>query len=155
MRHVPLNDFFNATHANWYGTSALAVSGNNGRTVFMAVGAYPSLGPGSIWRSDNGGGSFEMITPPTWGVPLFANSSPRRGSGERLAVHQRNDSVVLFGSFRSGLWRTADGGATWTNSTPPGFPGATEMGALCLLAMPSRTAPPGTEDTILAAVHSE
>jgi hypothetical protein len=36
-----------------------------------------------------------------------------RWCGERLAVSSAKTPVILFGSRSNGLWRSADGGASW------------------------------------------
>jgi hypothetical protein len=155
ITHVPLNDGFNATHRNWYGTSGLAVSGSDGNTVFLAVGAYHDESYGAIFRSNNGGTTWIQITPPLWPVELYANDNKWRGNGERLAVHQGDDDILLFSSFADGMWRTDDGGSTWSQLPSSVFPRESAgFGAPSVLFLPAATSPAGTEDTVFACLFN-
>jgi hypothetical protein len=43
----------------------------------------------------------------------FGGNENGRNNGERLAVDPNDDRVLLLGTRSSGLWRSADFGATW------------------------------------------
>jgi photosystem II stability/assembly factor-like uncharacterized protein len=71
---------------------------------------------GSIYRSNDAGVSWTKTA--LTGLTFNANAHYRQ-QGERLAVHPTDPNVVYFGSpdFTSpqqGLYKTTDGGATWT-----------------------------------------
>lgn len=114
---IPLNDGFPYSKRNLYGVSSLAVSSSNPLRVFAAFGGYLDQEPSGIFGSTDGGDNWSQLTPATWPVAIGGNdyTHTSRATGERLAVHPADDSILLFGSELSGLWRSADGGGTWAN----------------------------------------
>src|SRR5207302_8838783 len=71
---------------------------------------------GEILRSADQGRSWRVSTLP---IQLAANQDGG-GMGERLAVDPSDDRVLYLASPANGLWRSADGGATWSQVS--GFP---------------------------------
>ena len=115
---VPLTDGFSYRDRNLYGGEALAVSFQSTARVFASLGAYMEADEvaSAIFGSEDGGGSWRRLSPPGWGVRGSANNVSTRGLGERLAVHPRDEAILLYSSYADGLWRCADAGAaapTW------------------------------------------
>jgi xyloglucan-specific exo-beta-1,4-glucanase len=105
-----------ATWHNW-GVDALALDPQNDEVVYTAFGMYTnSYDPsnGAIGKSTDRGAtwSFANLTFKVGG------NMPGRGMGERLAVDPANSDIVYFGARSGhGLWKSTDGGATFSNVT--------------------------------------
>ena len=102
--------------------NALALDRSAPRTVF--AGTYSS----GVWRSADGGA--------TWKRVLFGGKDlpDRHAPVNALAVDPVNAKVVYAATdtgFNAGVWRSADGGATWTQSTT-GLPNHFRLNALAL-----------------------
>lgn len=66
--------------------------------------AVINAAPGEIWKTEDGGGSWDQLGPP------FAGAY-----GNIIAVDCSNDVVIVInGSTPSEIGRSSDGGATWT-----------------------------------------
>ena len=88
--------------------NALALDRSAPRTVF--AGTYSS----GVWRSVDGGA--------TWKRVLFGGKDlpDRHAPVNALAIDPANAKVVYAATdtgFNAGVWRSADGGAAWTQST--------------------------------------
>lgn len=84
--------------------SALAIDPSAPATLYAALvdgGVYKSLDRGRRWRA-SGSGLPE---------PAGSDFSPRAGG---LAIDPTNPSTVYFDHRREGLFRSTDGGATWS-----------------------------------------
>lgn len=69
---------------------------------------------GSIIRSSDQGATWAATHLPF----KLGGNMPGRGAGERLAVDPQNPDVLYFGARSGhGLWRSTDGGLTFTNLT--------------------------------------
>ena len=102
--------------------NALALDRSAPRTVF--AGTYSS----GVWRSADGGA--------TWKRVLFGGKDlpDRHAPVNALAIDPANAKVVYAATdtgFNAGVWRSADGGATWTQSTT-GLPSNFRLNALAL-----------------------
>ena len=49
----------------------------------------------------------------------MGGNSEGRGTGERLAVDPNNGKILFYGSNQNGLWRSSDGGASFSNIAFP------------------------------------
>jgi photosystem II stability/assembly factor-like uncharacterized protein len=106
---IPLLDFTGFNDWNQLGVESIAADPLNAGKVWAAVGEYPTSGDGEVLRSDNQGRTWQAATLP---FPLDSNENGR-DMGERLAVDPDNDDILYLASPGNGLWRSADGGATW------------------------------------------
>lgn len=78
---------------------------------------YAGTEPGGLFRSEDGGETFELVRP-LWDHPTRERWEPGGGG---LAVHTvvtdpRDAGSVTVAVSAGGVYRTADGGATWTPS---------------------------------------
>lgn len=120
QRWVPLTDWIGAADDNLIGIESIAVDPSDPSRVYLAAGTYlnAKAGNGAILRSRDRGRTFERADLPF----KMGGNDMGRGNGERLAVDPNDGRVVLFGSRTSGLWRSDDGGASW--SQQKSFPAA-------------------------------
>jgi len=94
----------NETNAVWM--VFLEFDPNNSRTIFA--------GGLRVWRSKNDGGTWQDVSPVLDGSPISA-----------VEVAQSNSKVVYVGTENGGIYRSTDGGNTWSDDlaspTLPGF----------------------------------
>ena len=108
---IPLLDWLGADDWNLYGVESIGVDPTDARRVYLAVGTYTQsfAGNGAILRSADQGRTWKRTDLP------FKNGGNEdgRSAGERLAVDPNQPRILYFGSRGSGLWKSADQGATW------------------------------------------
>jgi xyloglucan-specific exo-beta-1,4-glucanase len=109
-RWAPLMDFTSFNDWNTLGVESIAADPANPRQVWVAAGAYTSVGHGEILRSGNQGRTWQIAQLP---IPLASNQDGRN-MGERLAVDPHDDKILYLGSPANGLWRSIDGGVAWS-----------------------------------------
>ncbi len=114
-RWMPLLDWLGPSDWNLTGVESIGVDPTDARRVYLALGTYANdwAGNGAILRSSDGGRTWQRTDLP------FKNGGNMdgRSTGERLAVDPHQNSVLFFGSRDNGLWRSADYGATWSQTT--------------------------------------
>ncbi|MEZ0217178.1 MAG: WD40/YVTN/BNR-like repeat-containing protein [Rariglobus sp.] len=112
------------------GCSSVAVDPANVNVVLMAFPVrrsadmnttYPSLQE-NIYRSTDGGVTFTKGNLNVAGYPNGNNGTVFRAQGERLKVDPNNSNILYYCSAVNGLYRSADGGLTWTAVTAGGVP---------------------------------
>ncbi len=107
----PITDHFSADQSQYYGGESIALDPQNPNVVYIAAGKYLDQDPGAIFKSEDRGQSWSQ---PLLQLPMGGNE-PKRWLGERLAVDPSNSNHVLFGSRQDGLWRSQDGGQSWSS----------------------------------------
>lgn len=116
-RWVPLLDFTGFTDWNELGVESIAADPVDPAKVWVATGEYTqpwALPPdGEVLRSDDQGRTWQTAVLP---IQLGSNQDGRN-MGERLAVDPDDDSVLYLASPANGLWRSTDGGASWSQVT--------------------------------------
>jgi hypothetical protein len=113
---VPLLDW--TTPANWYeiGVETIAIDPENTKMLFMAVGEYAAEtydSDGAILISSNQGASFTSVSMP---FRIGSNDNGRNG-GERMQVDPNLGSVLFYGTYVDGLWKSTNTGTSWSKVT--------------------------------------
>jgi hypothetical protein len=113
-RWIPLLDSTGFNDWNELGVESIAPDPVNASKLWVATGeyTYPWAVPpdGEILRSANQGRSWQVTDLP---IQLASNENGRN-MGERLAVDPDDDRILYLASPANGLWRSADGGVTWS-----------------------------------------
>ncbi|KAH8664858.1 hypothetical protein BGZ61DRAFT_367211 [Ilyonectria robusta] len=111
-----------ATDSGWnrWGIDALALDPSDPDKVYTAVGMYTNdwqnrdPNNGSIGISSDKGATWTFTELPF----KVGGNMPGRGMGERLAVDPQNSDIVYFGARSgNGLWRSTNGGTSFTKVT--------------------------------------
>ncbi len=110
-----------------YGIDTIAVDPTNTSVVYIVFPTAQSCdvqcptGLVEIYKSVDGGLNF---TPGNMSAASIAGNpnGPHRTAGERLSVDPANPSVLYYGSDSQGLFRSGDGGTTWTQLTGASAP---------------------------------
>ncbi|MCM1984696.1 hypothetical protein [Lyngbya confervoides] len=108
-RWLAITDHFTRDQQNYYGGEALGLDPNNPNVVLIAAGQYSSEGPGTVFRSQDQGQSWQASDLRVG----MRSDEDKRWAGHRLVVSPHDSNLVLFGSRADGLWRSQDGGLTW------------------------------------------
>ena len=134
-RWVPLTDQFARSQSNYYGGEGLALDPSNPQIIYIAAGKYEWASPGTIFKSADQGRHWKKLP---LDLPMGGNEDHRWG-GPRLVVSPFHASVLLFGSRKSGLWRSADAGTSWKKVEA--FPGTPQAGTgITALAFSAKSA---------------
>lgn len=88
-----------------YQVASIATDPSN-PNVFMFVAAN------SLFKSNDGGNSFVWMQ--NFNVVAEGNKN-ERSFGERLQIDPNNSSNILYGSQTSGMWKSNDGGYSWSS----------------------------------------
>lgn len=111
---IPLLDHLSRQDGDLMGVLSIALDPANPDRVYAACGLY--LGQwsrkGAILRSDDRGRTWKVTELP---IHVGGNSDGR-GSGERLVVDPRNPQTLYYGSNQDGLWKSSDGGQSFTRT---------------------------------------
>jgi hypothetical protein len=107
----PLLDGFGRKDSSFQGIESLALDPQDANKVYLAAGMYSADwgGPAAILRSSNKGRNWQGTLMPF----KMGGNDDGRNCGEKLAVDPNLGSVLLFGSRKAGLWKSADSGVTW------------------------------------------
>jgi len=120
QRWIALTDWLGAEDENLMGIDGMAVDPNDPEALYLAAGTYmhERAGNAAILRSHDRGRTFARTDLPF----KLGGNELGRGNGERIAVDPHDGRVLFLGSRDSGLWRSADRGASWQRVA--GFPDA-------------------------------
>ncbi|MBV9945290.1 MAG: xyloglucanase [Myxococcales bacterium] len=116
-RWMPMLDWVSRDQSNWGGVESIAADPHDASVVYVAAGTYVTSGKGVFLRSNDQGRTFQTIVTQ---IPMGSNNDGR-SVGERLVVDPNDPSTLYFGSRTTGLWKSTDAAATWTNVAT--FPG--------------------------------
>ncbi|WP_333820814.1 InlB B-repeat-containing protein [Ohtaekwangia sp.] len=110
---IALLDWVSDAQGSYSGVESLAIDPQNPSTIYMLCGiAYMNGGATAILKSVDKGNTF-TITDVTSKFKAHGNGYGR-GNGERLAVDPNNSNVLFCGTRYNGLWKSTDGGSSWT-----------------------------------------
>ncbi|HZF90668.1 carbohydrate-binding protein [Streptomyces sp.] len=108
---IPLTDWLGEKDWNLLGIDSLATDPVDPDRLYLGAGTYTNdwAGNGAILRSTDRGRTFERTELPF----KLGGNEDGRGAGERLVVDPSDNSNLLLGSRKNGLWRSTDHGASW------------------------------------------
>lgn len=148
---ISLLDWVSTDQVGYMGVEAIAIDPQNNDTVYLLVGTdYFNSGKTAILKSTDRGNTFtETIV--TSQFKAHGNGMGR-SNGERLVVDPNNSNILFCGTRRNGLFKSIDGGATWTNIA--GFPATTTTNdnGICFVELDPSTASGGSTQTLYAGV---
>ena len=102
---IPLLDF--AANDNIYGVESLAIDPSDSNRLYIAASRGS---PAVLLVSTNQGATFSQFTPP---FALNGNVDGR-SNGERMDVDPNSGNILFYGSRTSGLYKSVNYGANWT-----------------------------------------
>jgi photosystem II stability/assembly factor-like uncharacterized protein len=118
----PITDWLPESAASYMGVESMAIDPQAPNKLYLYCGTtYWNSGRSAILFSDDYGETFVEKALVTNQFPAHGNDNGRQ-SGERLAVDPNKGTILLCGSRTRGLWKSADGGATWTRLNTTLFP---------------------------------
>jgi hypothetical protein len=108
---IPLTDWIGEKDWNLLGIDSVATDPVDPKRLYLGAGTYTNewAGNGAILRSTDRGRTFKRTDLP---FKLGANEDGR-GAGERLVIDPADNSTLLLGTRKNGLWRSTDYGKTW------------------------------------------
>ncbi len=98
-----------ANRGHAYHVEAIAIDSSDPDVLLVATGRFRNA-PGLLLRSDDRGETFERCRIDA----MMIGNAEGRFSNERLAFQPGGTGVVLFGSRADGLFRSTDGGRSFT-----------------------------------------
>ncbi len=105
----------------------VAVSSGNADVVYQCVGVSYAGADQGIWKSSDGGATWIRVKD---GL-RFSGNDPERWGGECIALRPGKDDEVWAGTRGDGLWRSLDGGLTWSKLGTSVF-GTAQFTSVCL-----------------------
>ncbi len=163
QRWQPLLDWMDAGDQGRFGVESIAVDPADPERLYMAVGTYLHArgSNGAILRSRDRGRSFQRTELPF----KFGGNELGRANGERLAVDPNDGRVLLFGTRADGVWRSGDGGVTWSevesfpavakSATASSWNGAQAIGVAFINFEPDSKGGDGASRTVYAGVSTQ
>ena len=110
---VCITDWIGPDNMGLLGVDALALDPSTPGKLYMLAGTeYWNQGKTMILRSSNYGETFDTIDV-TAQFKTHGNGYGRQ-NGERLAVDPNNPDILFCGTRNDGLWKSSDGGSSWT-----------------------------------------
>jgi hypothetical protein len=106
-------------HQGGGGCFEIRIAKTNSSILYMVYNGrvYKSTNKGTSWTQTN-------FAPLNADYDLGANSGLQRIFDRKMAIDPLNANVVYVGTMNSGLFRTLDGGTTWTQLAVPVSPGS-------------------------------
>lgn len=82
---------------------AIAVDPSNPNNIYVGGCGYGTSYEPKVFKSANGGATFSEVFTNTTGYYVYS-----------LAVHPTNSDIAYFGTYTDGIYRTINGGVSWT-----------------------------------------
>lgn len=147
---VQLLDWISEAQGGYYGVEALAIDELNPNNIYMLCGtSYFNSGATAILKSTDKGNSFTVVNV-TSKFKAHGNGYGR-GNGERLAVDPHNSNILFCGTRANGLWKSIDGGSTWSLAWS-GVTTTTNGNGICFVVFDPSSASSGATQTIYIGV---
>ena len=115
------------------GNTIYVASGRGVRGISSTTAGALSTPPGGagvgVWKSTDGGASFTLLAPVPVvlggqaGQSFLSSFGSSRGATD-VVVDPTHAGVIYATAYNVGVWRSTDGGATWTNIHPGNNTGA-------------------------------
>jgi DNA-binding transcriptional ArsR family regulator len=133
-------------------TGEIAVRPDDPNTIFVAASGslFNPGGERGIYRSDTGGANWKLVlapeTPFTGGIDLAIDPSNPDRVFAAMWDHRREPHIRKYGGVGSGLFRSDDGGETWTrlenvttlaSGDPTGLASDPDLGRIGVAIAPS------------------
>jgi uncharacterized protein YjdB len=110
---IPLLDWCSQDQVTYQGVEAIALDPQNENNLYILAGtSYFNGGKTAILKSADKGNSFTEVVV-TSKFTAHGNGMGR-SNGERLAVDPNNSNILFCGSRANGLWKSTNGGSSWT-----------------------------------------
>ena len=141
---IPLLDF--APNSNLGGVESLAIDPSDSNRLYIATSRGS---PAVLLVSTNQGATFSQFTPP---FALNGNVDGR-SNGERMDVDPNSGNILFYGSRTSGLYKSVNYGANWTQvSSFPVTTTANSVGLVFIEFIKSSGSPGSATPTIFVGV---
>ncbi len=123
----PINDWISKNDKGLYGIDAFAVDPNNPAKLYALAGtSYFSNGKTVIMISNDYGETFTTVDV-TSQFKTHGNGEGRH-TGEKLAVDPNNSNIIYCGSRYNGLFKSTNGGSSWSSVSSLTVSGTSEAG---------------------------
>jgi hypothetical protein len=141
---IPLLDF--APNSNLGGVESVAIDPSDSNRLYIATSRGS---PAVLLVSTNQGATFSQFTPP---FALNGNVDGR-SNGERMDVDPNSGNILFYGSRTSGLYKSVNYGANWTQvSSFPVATTANSVGLVFVEFIKSSASPGSATPTIFVGV---
>jgi len=80
-------------------------------TLYVGLGGGVALGIGNIYKSENGGATWELKDN---GIPRSSETSTYTSAVFTMAIDPDNPALLYAGTNTDGIFKSADGGGIWT-----------------------------------------
>lgn len=119
---IQLMDKTSYTDRNLMGIDGICVAPNNENTLYVAAGGWRNSGTSDVLKSTDGGSTWsrtylDLAVGGNWAGFAGAESGTdcsSRATGECIIVDPGNTNIVLVGTPSNGVWRSTNGGGSWT-----------------------------------------
>lgn len=110
---IALLDWTSDNQTGYQGVEAIAVDPQDANNLYILAGtSYFNGGKTAILKSADKGNTFTEVNVTTQ-FTAHGNGMGR-SNGERLAVDPNNSNILFCGTRSKGLWKSTNGGNTWT-----------------------------------------
>jgi xyloglucan-specific exo-beta-1,4-glucanase len=137
-----------AMQQNAGGVLSIALDPEQTNVLYLVANNAGSATNGGVYKSTDGGSTWKFVGPT---VPVQPNAN-YRNIGERLAVDPNNSSIVYFGTQKSGLYKSTNAGATWSQVPTTSIPAGTAGYGISFVTFDARTASSGTTQIVYVGV---
>jgi hypothetical protein len=147
---IPLLDWNSDNETTYQGVESIALDPQNANNLYLLAGtSYFNGGKTAILKSTDKGNTFSEVVV-TSQFTAHGNGMGR-SNGERLAVDPNNSNVLFCGTRSKGLWKSTNGGSSWTLAWN-GVTTTTSGNGICFVVFDSSSVSGGVTQTIYIGV---